>query len=127
MVLIKNSTGNVYKTVAKHKVDDYLRKGFIIVEERGGNTPPPAPRQDEKQPALQETIKDIEPAIIEEVKENPLMMDGRYAYQLNRHRMMEWMDREGLSYNKRATKAELVKIYTQYKKELKSRCREVGE
>ena len=47
------------------------------------------------------------------------MMDGRYAYQLNRHRMMEWMDREGLSYNKRATKAELVKIYTQYKKELK--------
>lgn len=77
MVLIKNSTGNVYKTVAKHKVDDYLRKGFIIVEERGGNTPPPAPRQDEKPEE-----KKVEPVEIVE-EDNPLILsNGWYLSQV---------------------------------------------
>ena len=110
-----------------NRIDDYLRKGFVIVKEKGGKTPPSTPlqcevKQEEKQ-SLQDILKEIEPVQIEEIKENPLMMNGLYVNQMNRAQMMAWMDREGLSYNKRGTKAEFLKIYDKYKKELKANKR----
>jgi hypothetical protein len=92
MALMKNATGNVYKNVRPNKVDDYLRKGFIICEDGGGNTPPLTPLQDEVKPTLQEVLQEVEPkedessvapaTIVDEF--NPIILsNGLYLTQIN--------------------------------------------
>ncbi len=131
MVLMKNATGNVYKNVTPNKVDDYLRKGFVIVEGGGGKTPP-TPAQDVK-PTLQEVLRDIEPGgteVIEPVEiietDNPLILSsGLYLTQITTKPKLAQAFREiGIPYDyKNESRADFIKKRDKYIKECKTQKR----
>lgn len=125
MVLMMNEFGNVYKHVSSNRVDDMLRKGFIICEDNGGGeTPPPAPLQDDKQD-LQEVLKEIEPdenePAIEPVKvvrtDNPIILEnGLYLTQVNtKPKLAQAFKELGIEYDyKTETREQLLKKRDEY-------------
>jgi hypothetical protein len=119
MALMKNATGNVYKIVMPNKVDDFLRKGFIICEESGGDAivSPSAPLQNEE---VKEEPKIEAPVIVEE-KGNALMYNGRYWNQLNKTEFHAICDREGVAYDEADTVPMLRSKFGNYAKSVKKK------
>lgn len=131
MPLMMNMTGNAYKIVQPYLVDDMLRKGFIICEDGGGNTPP-TPALDVK-PTLQEVLRDIEPDGTEAVEpveivetDNPLILSsGLYLTQIETKPKLAQAFREiGIPYDyKKESKEDFIKKRDKYIKECKAQKR----
>ena len=114
MVLMKNATGNVYKNVTPKKVDDYLRKGFVIVEGGGGALPPPTVQDEKPEPE-----KYIEPVEVIVIQPEEKKLGKLYWNQLNKTDLRELMSREGIKFKEEDTVADLRKIYKRYLDSLK--------